>query len=90
MKTLFLFLVLGYLSFPALAQSTPGQISGRVLDVQQNPVEFATVALVAATSDSAFVKATYTDATGAFAFESQAIWGTFWVRKSLLILPILA
>lgn len=60
----------GCLSFSALAQSKPGRISGFVSDEGQKPVEFATVALIAVTTDSTFIKATYTDATGAFVFES--------------------
>lgn len=60
----------GCLSFSVLAQVKPGLISGRVSDDAQKPVEFATVALIAVTADSAFIKATYTDATGAFVFES--------------------
>jgi hypothetical protein len=55
--------------FGALAQTKPGQPSGRVLDEQQKPVEFA---LFAATADSALVKATYTDDKGGFAFASLA------------------
>lgn len=70
MKTCLTILLTLCLSFSVLAQVKPGHISGRVSDDAQKPVEFATVALIAVTPDSAFIKATYTDATGAFAFES--------------------
>ncbi|AUD05808.1 outer membrane beta-barrel family protein [Spirosoma pollinicola] len=70
MKTSIILFLLWGLSFTVSAQSKPGHISGRVLDEHQKPIEFATVALVSASVDSAFVKATYTDPTGAFAFES--------------------
>ena len=72
MKPILTFFCLISLCFGALAQTKPGQLSGRVLDEQQKPVEFATVALFAATADSALVKATYTDDKGGFAFASLA------------------
>ena len=72
MKSILTFFCLISLCFGALAQTKPGQLSGRVLDEQQKPVEFATVALFAATADSALVKATYTDDKGGFAFASLA------------------
>jgi len=72
MKPILTFFFLISLCFGALAQTKPGQLRGRVLDEQRKPVEFATVALFAATADSALVKATYTDDKGEFAFASLA------------------
>lgn len=57
-------------SQPAPAQ--PGQISGLLTDEKQQPVEFATVALLKA-ADSSLVKATYTDVAGLFSFENLPV-----------------
>ena len=72
MKPILTFFCLINLCFGALAPTKPGQLSGRVLDEQQKPVECATVALFAATTDSALGKATYTDDKGGLAFASLA------------------
>lgn len=61
-----LLLCLSTLSF---AQSRTGTLTGRILDENQKPVEFATVALLTAAAEPTLVKASYTDATGLFAFE---------------------
>ena len=72
MKPILTFFCLISLCFGALAQTKPGQLSVRVLDEQQKPVEFATIALFAAAADSALVKASYTDDKGGLAFASLA------------------
>ncbi|HEX8378693.1 MAG TPA: outer membrane beta-barrel protein [Pedobacter sp.] len=52
----------------AVRAQTQGSVAGKVLDESQKPLDFATVSLLKA-SDSALVKSSITDSTGAYLFE---------------------
>ncbi|MDL2214829.1 TonB-dependent receptor [Dysgonomonas sp. OttesenSCG-928-M03] len=64
MKKLMLFVILFVTVFGANAQ-----ITGKVVDVDNNPVEFATVVLQ--TIDSTYINSAYTDSLGGFDFNSE-------------------
>ena len=91
MKSILLILVL----FIRLQQTSIAQtasLQGRVFDSKQQPVEYATVTLLAG-ADSTFIRGTLTDTTGRFVLPALAT-GSFRLRitavglRSLTTLPI--
>lgn len=91
MKSILLILVL----FIRLQQTSIAQtasLQGRVFDSKQQPVEYATVTLLAG-ADSTFIRGTLTDTTGRFVLSALAA-GSFRLRitavglRSLTTLPI--
>ncbi|MFD2937522.1 TonB-dependent receptor domain-containing protein [Spirosoma flavum] len=79
-KQVTLLVLLITLSLSGRAQPRPVQITGHLADEKQQPVEFATVAVLKA-ADAALVKATYTDAAGQFSFDGLAD-GTYKITIS--------
>lgn len=64
-KIIFVVFILLSLYFNVRAQS----ITGRVVDTENNPIEFATIVLQ--TKDSLFINTTYSDSLGYFSFEKS-------------------
>jgi len=61
-------LVLILIVLSVAAMSSAQNIRGKIIDIYNNPVEFATIVLQ--TSDSVYVSSTYTDSLGIFSFNS--------------------
>lgn len=77
---LVLFTLSPFLTFAQ--QSHIGNIKGKLLDHNQEPIEFATIALHKA-ADSTVVRGTLSDSSGRFVFE-KVMEGTYYVHASFL------
>ncbi|MGB3074473.1 MAG: TonB-dependent receptor, partial [Chitinophagales bacterium] len=77
-----LFLLFGSLCFAGLQLIQAGTITGKVIDQERQPVEFATITLLKA-ADSSLVKGEFSDGTGTFFFD-QISQGSYTVAISNL------
>lgn len=82
MKTIYLFLITLLISSTAFAAAKQGNITGKILDEQQKPVDYVTVGLFK-TSDSSLVKTALTTADGKFEFSNINI-GAYFVKASMM------
>ncbi|WP_295117268.1 outer membrane beta-barrel family protein [uncultured Chitinophaga sp.] len=64
-------LLIGAAAIPALAQTQPGKVNGKISRTDSKPVEFATVTLLKA-KDSSLVKGAVADLNGKYEFEEVA------------------
>ncbi|CAG5003394.1 hypothetical protein DYBT9275_03142 [Dyadobacter sp. CECT 9275] len=82
LTALFLSGILLHPNSASAQQQVFGKITGKLVDAQQNPVEFATVALHYAT-DSLIVKGSISDTSGHFIFE-KVREGRYYLHASFL------